>query len=56
MYILIASPYFQISPNRMIIERDDMYSDVNIAYKAVEPLYTHSLWTVDKTEIRDLIQ
>lgn len=58
IYILIASPYFEISPNRTIIERalTDNYSDVNIAYKAIEPLYGKSLWTLDKAEVRDMIR
>ncbi|MDD2745333.1 MAG: hypothetical protein PHU93_02235 [Candidatus Gracilibacteria bacterium] len=56
LYIVIASPYFQIAPSRVIIERSDMYSDVNIAYKAIEPLYTQSLWTLDHTEVQNLIQ
>jgi hypothetical protein len=40
----------------MIIERDDTYSDVNIAYKAIEPIYGESLWTFDKDRVRELIQ
>jgi hypothetical protein len=53
---MFASPYFEISPNRVIIERSDMYSDVNIAYKAIEPIYGSSLWTLDNQEIKNLIQ
>jgi len=56
LYIIVASPYFQVAPSRVIIERSDMYSDVNIAYKAIEPLYQKSLWTLDSREVRDLIQ
>ncbi len=56
VYIVALSPYFQISPNRVIIERDDAYSDINIAYKAIEPIYGDSLWFVSQQHVTDLIR
>ncbi|MFZ4461568.1 MAG: cell division protein FtsQ/DivIB [Patescibacteria group bacterium] len=57
-YITLLSPYFRISPNRVIIERGqtDEFSDVNIAYKAIEDIYGQSLWFVSATEVRAAIQ
>ena len=55
-YIITLSPYFQISPNRVIIERADAYSDINIAYKAIEPIYGDSLWLISTKQISELIQ
>jgi hypothetical protein len=55
-YIVTLSPYFQISPNRVIIERADTYSDINIAYKAIEPIYGDSLWLISTKQISELIQ
>jgi hypothetical protein len=55
LYIFFYSNYFQISPNRLIIERLDEYSDINIAYRAVEPIYGKSIWSVDAAEVTALI-
>lgn len=56
LYIVLLSPYFQISPNRVTIERTDEFSDINIAYKAIENVYGSSLWFIEKDEIRSSIQ
>jgi hypothetical protein len=55
IYIFFYSSYFEVSPNRLIIERTDEYSDINIAYRAIEPLYGQSIWGVDKKEVTSLI-
>jgi hypothetical protein len=55
LYIFFYSNYFQISPNRLIIERLDEYSDINIAYRAVEPIYGRSIWSIDAAEVTALI-
>ncbi len=54
-YIFLESEYFQLSPNRVIIERADEYSDINIAYKAIEPLYGSQLWFMDRQDLRNRI-
>jgi hypothetical protein len=53
--IVFYSSYFKISPNRLIIERIDDYSDINIAYRAIEPLYGRSLWSTSTAEVQELI-
>lgn len=46
-YILFFSPYFQISPSKVIIERLDSITDINIAYKSIEDVYNTSILSVD---------
>ncbi len=58
VYITLLSPYFRISPNRVIIEpaQGDDFSDINIAYKAIEDIYGKSLWFTTTSEITNAIQ
>ena len=56
VYIFLYSAYFRLTPNRTIIERLDEYSDINIAYKAIEPLYGQSLWLLSEREILESIR
>lgn len=51
-YIVLISPYFRISPSKVIIERLDTITDVNIAYKAIEKVYWESIFLIDKEAIR----
>lgn len=46
-YILFFSPYFRISPSRVIIERLDSITDINIAYKSIEDIYNTSIFSID---------
>ena len=55
-YITLVSPYFRISPNRVIIEPTDDFSDINIAYKAIESIYGKSLWFTSTNEITNSIE
>lgn len=50
-YVVIVSPYFRISPSKLIIERLDTITDVNIAYKSIEKVYWQSIFLIDKNEI-----
>jgi len=52
IYIIIISPYFRISPSKLIIERIDAITDVNIAYKSIENTYWQSIFLIDKNEIK----
>jgi cell division septal protein FtsQ len=56
VYITLLSPYFRISPNRVIIERTDEFSDINIAYKAIEDVYGKSLWFTSAAEVGHAIR
>jgi len=51
-YILFFSPYFRISPSKVIIERLDTITDINIAYKAIEDVYGASIFSIDENDIR----
>lgn len=50
-YIIFLSPYFRIAASRVIIERTDGLSDVNIAYRSVENIYGSSIFFIDKEAI-----
>ncbi|EKD29487.1 MAG: hypothetical protein ACD_78C00388G0007 [uncultured bacterium (gcode 4)] len=52
IYIFFFSPYFRISPSKVIIERIDAVTDINIAYKSIEGVYGESIFSVDKNEVR----
>ena len=51
-YILFFSPYFRISPSMVIIERLDSITDINIAYKSIEDIYSSSIFWVDTLSLR----
>lgn len=51
-YIIYVSPYFRISPSKVIIERLDTITDINIAYKSMEDVYSSSIFLIDKNEIK----
>lgn len=53
IYILFFSPYFRISPSRVIIERLDTITDINIAYKSIEDIYGASIFLVNTDDIRE---
>lgn len=50
-YILFFSPYFRVSPSKVIIERLDSITDINIAYKSMEDIYNTSLFSIDTNTI-----
>lgn len=50
-YIAFFSPYFRISPSKVIIERLDSITDINIAYKSIENIYGTSIFSVETGEI-----
>ncbi|MBP8017006.1 FtsQ-type POTRA domain-containing protein, partial [Candidatus Gracilibacteria bacterium] len=54
-YIIFISPYFRISPSKVIIERLDTITDINIAYKSVENFYGQSIFLIDKNDIKKTI-
>jgi hypothetical protein len=54
-YILFFSSYFRISPSKVIIERLDSITDINIAYKSIEDVYNTSLFSIEtKMVFREL--
>lgn len=50
-YILFFSPYFRISPSKVIIERMDSITDINIAYKSIEDVYSTSIFSVETDKV-----
>lgn len=50
-YILFFSPYFRVSPSKVIIERLDSITDINIAYKSIEDIYNTSLFSIEKNMV-----
>lgn len=56
LYILGFSGYFSIAPSRVIIERKDAGSDINIAYKSIEDFYGKSIFLVGAQDVRYAIQ
>lgn len=50
-YILFFSPYFRISPSKVIIERLDSITDINIAYKSIEDIYNVSIFSIETGDV-----
>lgn len=50
-YILFFSPYFRISPSKVIIERLDSITDINIAYKSIEDIYGTPIFSIDNNKV-----
>lgn len=47
-YVVVFSPYFKISPNKVLVESDTPGIDINIAYRALEDLYGRSIFLLDE--------
>ena len=54
-YIVMGSSYFVIAPSSVIIERQDTFTDINIAYKSIEDIFGKSLFAVSTSDITDMI-
>lgn len=50
-YLVFVSSYFRISPSKVIIERLDAGSDVNIAYKSIEDFYGAPIFRTDTKDV-----
>jgi len=55
IYILFVSPYFRIAPSKVLIERLDGITDINIAYKSVEKIYGQSIFFMSERELADML-
>lgn len=51
LYLIFGSTYFRISPSKVVIERLDAGSDVNIAYKSIEEFYGAPIFSVDSSDV-----
>ncbi len=54
-YVVFGSPYFRISASKVIIERLDAGSDVNVAYKSIEPVYGKPIFSVTGREVSRMV-
>ena len=48
LYIFLFSPYFQISPSKVLIEASTPGIDINIAYRSIEDIYEQNLFFFDE--------
>lgn len=59
-YIVIFSPYFRISPNKILVHAETQGVDTNIVYRAVEHIHGESIFTLNEkliaTKIRENLQ
>lgn len=55
-YILVYSPYFLLSPSKVLIEAEDDGIDVSIAYRAIEDLYGKNIFSLDEEAIIESIK
>jgi len=55
-YIVFLSPYFKISPNRILVEPLSQGVDVAIAYRSLESIYGQSIFLLDEKTIAQKIK
>jgi POTRA domain, FtsQ-type len=51
IYVIFFSPYFQLSPTKIVIETQSPGIDLSIAYRAMEDQYHQSLFFLDEKQI-----
>lgn len=51
VYIFLFSPYFQISPSKVLISAESDGIDINIAYRAIEDIYEQNLFFFDEQKL-----
>jgi hypothetical protein len=56
LYIIFYSPYFLLSPSKVMIEALDDTIDVSIAYRSIEDIYGKNILLIDKTALANTIQ
>ncbi len=54
-YLIFGSTYFRISPSKVIVERLDSGSDVNIAYKSIEEFYGAPIFSVESRAVASAV-
>lgn len=55
-YIIVFSPYFKISPNKILIEPLSQGIDVNTVYRSIESIYGQSIFFFDQKAIAKSIK
>ncbi len=55
-YIVLYSPYFLISPSKILIEWLDEGIDISIAYRSVEDLYGENIFFLDEKKIANSLK
>ncbi len=56
IYIIVYSPYFLISPSKILIEWLDEGIDTPIAYRSVEDLYGKNIFFLDEKEVANSLK
>lgn len=56
IYILAFSPYFKISPNKVLIEALNQGIDTNIVSRSIEGIYGQSIFAINEAEIAQKIK
>lgn len=51
IYIFLFSPYFQISPSKVLISAETDGIDINIAYRSIEDIYEQNLFFFDEEKL-----
>lgn len=51
LYIIFYSPYFHISPSKVIIESTNEGIDLSIAYRTIEDIYGKSVFFIDEESL-----
>lgn len=55
-YIIVYSPYFLLSPSKVLIEAEDDGIDISIAYRSIEELYGKNILTLDEEAVAQTIK
>lgn len=56
LYVLTYSPYFHISPSKVIMESLTDGIDITIAYRTIEDLYGKNVFLIDEEEIANSLK
>lgn len=56
LYIVIYSPYFLLSPSKILIESLSDGIDISLAYRSIEPMYGVNLLFLDQEKVAEMIQ
>lgn len=55
-YIILFSPYFKISPNKVLIQPQTTGIDIGIAYRSIEGVYGENIFLLDEKKIAQEIK
>lgn len=56
LYIILYSPYFLISPSKVLIEWLDEWIDISVAYRSIEDMYGQNIFFINEEEIANSLK